>query len=236
VEWDRQEGRITAAREERLGALLLSVRPFTPTDEESAPILCDVVRSTPGLLTIGKEARQLQARTGLMKKAFPEETWPDLSDKHLFAHPEEWLLPWLANIRSVQALRGLNVLSALKARLSRDQVRLLNERAPVSITVPSKSRITLDYSSGDQPILAVKLQELFGLADTPTVAGGRIKVLLHLLSPAGRPVQITQDLKGFWNIGYPLVKKDLKGRYPRHPWPDDPWNAAPTKRAKPRGT
>jgi ATP-dependent helicase HrpB len=102
--------------------------------------------------------------------------------------------------------------------------------------VPSKSRISLDYSSGDQPILAVKLQELFGLADTPMIAGGRVKVLLHLLSPAGRPVQITQDLRGFWNTGYPLVKKDLKGRYPRHPWPDDPWNAVPTKRAKPRGT
>jgi ATP-dependent helicase HrpB len=236
VEWDRQEGRIAAAREERLGALLLSVKPFTPTDEESAPILCDVVRSTPGLLAVDKEARQLQARTGLMKKTFPEEVWPDLSDEHLFIHPEEWLLPWLGNIRSVQGLRGLNVLFALKARLSREQVRLLNERAPLSITVPSKSRIPLDYSSGDQPILAVKLQELFGLADTPVIASGRVKVLLHLLSPAGRPVQITQDLKGFWNTGYPLVKKDLKGRYPRHPWPDDPWKAVPTKREKPRGT
>jgi ATP-dependent helicase HrpB len=85
-------------------------------------------------------------------------------------------------------------------------------------------------------VLAVKLQEMFGLADTPMIAGGRVKLLLHLLSPARRPVQITQDLKGFWNTGYPLVKKDLKGRYPRHPWPDDPWNAAPTRRAKPRGT
>jgi ATP-dependent helicase HrpB len=236
VEWNRQEGRIAAAREERLGTLVLSVRPFTPTDEESAPILCDVVRSTPGLLTFDKEARQLQSRTGLMKKAFPEEIWPDISDEHLFVDPKEWLLPWLGNIRSVQGLRGVNVLLALKARLSREQVRLLNERAPLSITVPSRSRISLDYSSGDQPILAVKLQELFGLADTPMIASGRVKVLLHLLSPAGRPVQITQDLRGFWNTGYPLVKKDLKGRYPRHPWPDDPWNAAPTKRAKPRGT
>jgi ATP-dependent helicase HrpB len=236
VEWNRQEGRIAAVREERLGALILSVRPFTPTDEESVPILCDVVRSTPGLLTFDKEARQLQARTGLMKKAFPEEVWPDLSDEHLFAHPEEWLLPGLGNIRSVQGLRGLNVLLALKARLSREQVSFLNDRAPLSIAVPSKSRIPLDYSSGDQPILAVKLQELFGLADTPIIASGRVKILLHLLSPAGRPVQITQDLSGFWNTGYPLVKKDLKGRYPRHPWPDDPWNAVPTKRAKPRGT
>jgi ATP-dependent helicase HrpB len=104
------------------------------------------------------------------------------------------------------------------------------------MVVPSGSRVTIDYAAGSQPVLAVKLQELFGLADTPMIAGGRVKLLLHLLSPARRPVQITQDLKGFWNTGYPLVKKDLKGRYPRHPWPDDPWNAAPTRRAKPRGT
>ncbi len=236
VEWDWKEGRIAAAEEERLGSLLISARSFTPTNEESAPILCDVVRATPGLLTFSKEARQFQARTGLMKKAFPEETWPDLSDEHLFDDPKGWLLPWFGNIRSAQGLRGLNVLSALKAQLSREQARLLDERAPLLITAPSKSRISLDYSSGDQPILAVKLQEMFGLADTPTIASGRVTVLLHLLSPAGRPVQITRDLKAFWNTGYPLVKKDLKGRYPKHPWPDDPWNAAPTKRAKPRGT
>jgi ATP-dependent helicase HrpB len=236
VEWNWQESRIAAAEEERLGALLISARPFAPTDEESAPILCDVVRATPGLLTFGKEATQLQARTRLMKKAFPEEIWPDLSDEHLFIDPKEWLLPWLGNIRSAQGLRGLNVLPALKAKLSREQKRLLDERAPLSITAPSGSRVALDYSSGDQPILAVKLQEMFGLADTPTIASGRVTVLLHLLSPARRPVQITQDLRGFWNTTYPLVKKDLKGRYPRHPWPDDPWNAAPTKRTKPRGT
>ncbi len=236
VEWDWKEGRIAAAEEERLGELLLSARPFTPTDEEAAPILCDVVRKNPQILSFSKEARQFQARTGLMKKAFPEEAWPDLSDERLLADPEEWLLPWLGKIRSAQGLRGLNVLPALKAKLSREQVRFLDERAPLSIMVPSGSRVALDYSSGNQPILAVKLQEMFGLADTPTIASGRVKVLLHLLSPARRPVQITQDLRAFWNAGYPLVKKDLKGRYPRHPWPEDPWNAAPTKRAKPRGT
>jgi ATP-dependent helicase HrpB len=236
VEWDRTEGRIAAAEEERLGALLISSRSFTPADKESAPILCDIIRANPGMLTFSKETKQFQARAGLMTKAFPEETWPDLSDEHLVASPEEWLLPWLKNIRSAQGLRGVSVLPALKAKLSREQGRLLDERAPLSITAPSGSRVALDYSAGEQPILAVKLQELFGLADTPTIANGRVTVLLHLLSPARRPVQITQDLRGFWNTGYPLVKKDLKGRYPRHPWPDDPWNAAPTKRAKPRGT
>ena len=101
--------------------------------------------------------------------------------------------------------------------------------------MPSGSRALIDYSTGDQPILAVKLQEMFGLADTPVIANGRVKVLLHLLSPARRPVQITQYLKGFWNGEYQQVKRDLKGRYPRHPWPDDPWNAVPTRRTKPRG-
>ena len=100
--------------------------------------------------------------------------------------------------------------------------------------MPSGHRVTLDYGSGDIPILAVKLQEMFGLADTPKIAGGRVKVLLHLLSPARKPVQVTQDLKGFWNSAYQQVKKELKGRYPKHPWPDDPWKAVPTRQAKPR--
>lgn len=235
VEWDRKENKIAAALEERLGALLLSARPFTPADEEAVPILCDAIRTSPGILTFSKEARQFQGRVGLMKRAFPEEPWPDLSDEHLFSTPAEWLSPWLGKIRTAQALSGLNILPALKAMLTWDRARLLDERAPLSIIVPSGSRVTLDYTSGDLPVLAVKLQEMFGLADTPMIADGRVKVLLHLLSPARRPVQITQDLKGFWNNSYQQVKKDLKGRYPKHPWPDDPWNAVPTRRANPRG-
>ncbi len=235
VEWDRKENRITAAREMRYGTLLLSRKPFTPTTEEAAPILCEAVRTAPGLLTFSNEARQFQARAALMKRSFPEETWLDLSDERLFQRPEEWVLPWLEGIRSAQGLSGLNVLLMLRALLSPDQQRLLEKRAPLTLIVPSGSRVRLDYASGDVPILAVKVQEMFGLADTPIVAEGRVKILLHLLSPAHRPVQITQDLKGFWNNSYQQVKKDLKGRYPKHPWPDDPWNAAPTRRAKPRG-
>ena len=235
VEWDKGQARIAAAREERLDTMLLSSRPFKPSDEEAAPILCEAIRTTPGMLTFTQEARQFQARVGLMKKAFPEESWPDLADHALLSRAEEWLLPWLTNIRTAQGLGGLHLLPALKARLTWEQGRLLDKRTPLSILVPSWSQIALDYASGDQPVLAVKLQEMFGLADTPLLADGRVRVLLHLLSPARRPVQITQDLKGFWDTGYPLVKKDLKGRYPKHPWPDDPWNAVPTRRAKPRG-
>jgi ATP-dependent helicase HrpB len=110
----------------------------------------------------------------------------------------------------------------------------LGESAPAFLVVPSGRRVALDYASGDLPVLAVKLQEMFGLADTPEVVAGRVKVLIHLLSPAGKPVQVTRDLKGFWKSGYPQVKKELKGRYPKHPWPDDPWKAVPTGQAKPR--
>jgi ATP-dependent helicase HrpB len=106
--------------------------------------------------------------------------------------------------------------------------------APTHLTVPSGSRKRLHYEPGQPPVLAVKLQELFGLADTPRVAHGKVAVMLHLLSPAQRPIQVTQDLKGFWERTYTEVKKELKGRYPKHPWPDDPWTATPTARAKPR--
>jgi ATP-dependent helicase HrpB len=235
VEWDGKEGRIIAAVEERLGALLLSTRRLTLTEEEVASILCEVIRTTPGILTFSEKVRQFQGKVGLMRRTFPEETWPDFSDEQLLSKPEEWLLPWLGSIRSAQGLRGLDILPVLMATLSWEQQRLLNERAPVSITVPSGHDLSIDYTSGDLPILAVKLQEMFGLTDTPMIAAGRVKILLHLLSPARRPVQITQDLKGFWSKGYPQVKKDLKGRYPKHPWPDDPWNAVPTRRTKSRG-
>ncbi len=235
VEWDKREKRITAHVEERLGAVLLSTKPFKPTDAETLPILCDVIRSSPSvMLNFSREVRQFQGRVALMKRSFAEEAWPDLSDECLTARPEDWLLPWLGNIRTAQGLSSLDILPAMCARLSRLQQRHLDELAPVSIVVPSGCRISIDYTSGDTPVLAVKLQEMFGLSDTPEIADGRVKLLLHLLSPARRPVQITQDLKGFWNNGYQMVKRELKGRYPKHPWPEDPWNAMPTRKLKAR--
>ena len=236
VEWNRREDRILSTIEERLGTIVLATKPFTPSDEETAPLVCGVIRSAPDRsLTFGSAARQFQCRVALLRRLFPGEAWPDLSESRLTAAPEEWLLPWLGGVRTLQDLSALDVLPALHARLSRQQMRLLTEQAPVSLVVPSGHRIPLDYAAGDVPVLAVKLQEMFGLADTPAIAGGRIKVLLHLLSPARKPVQVTQDLKGFWNRGYQEVKKELKGRYPKHPWPDDPWNAVPTRRTKPKG-
>lgn len=234
IEWDKREDRVISVREERLGAILLSERPLNPTDMEAIPLLCEAIRSDPALLTFREADRQLQGRVALMKRAYPAEGWPDLSEERLRAAPADWLSPFLGGVRTGAQLAGLVLLPALTAQLSWEQRRRLDERAPVTLAVPSGHRAPLDYTAGDIPILAVKLQEMFGLADTPCIAEGRVPILLHLLSPARRPVQITQDLKGFWNSGYLQVKKELKGRYPKHPWPDDPWNAVPTRRTTAR--
>jgi len=236
VVWDKREGRIVSSIEERLGAVSLSEKPFNPSPEETIPVLCEAIRSNPSMVSYRGVHREFTARVALMRRTFPEEGWPDLSEDLLAAAPEAWLLPWLDGIRNVRELAALDILPALKALLTWEQLRVLDREAPTHIVVPSGSRVALDYGSGEIPVLAVKLQEMFGLADTPVIARSRVKVLLHLLSPARRPVQITQDLRGFWNSGYQQVRKELKGRYPKHPWPDDPWNAQPTRRLKPKGT
>jgi ATP-dependent helicase HrpB len=234
VEWNRQEGRILSFLTERLGALTLSAKPFSAPDEEVVPILCETIRSGAAVLTFGKETRQMQGRIALLRKTFPGENWPDISEEALLKSPEAWLSPWLAGIRTQEQLAALPLLPALKALLSREQVYRLDKEVPTALAVPSGRSIVLDYASGEVPVLAVKLQELFGLAVTPSVAGGQVPILVHLLSPAGRPVQITRDLKGFWETGYPQVKKELQGRYPKHPWPDHPWSAVPTHRTSRR--
>jgi ATP-dependent helicase HrpB len=177
--------------------------------------------------------RQLQGRLQLLRSTFLDRDWPDVSDAELCDSLEEWLEPHLGGVNSTKRAAQLDIAAILRQHLDYRQQQELDELAPTHISVPSGSRIRIDYS-GETPVLAVKLQELFGLAVGPTVCSGRIPVLLHLLSPAGRPIQVTRDLKGFWDGAYQQVKKELKGRYPKHPWPDDPWSAAPTRRLKPR--
>ncbi len=234
VEWSRQEGRVMAVLTERLGALTLSATPLPASDEEVVPVLCDAIRSGAAPLAFGREVRQLQGRIALVRRVSPDAGLPDCSDEALMAALEIWLSPWLPGVRTAEQLGRVPLSGALRALLSRAQINRLDRDAPAAMTVPSGRTIPLDYTAGDAPVLAVKLQEMFGLAVTPAVAGGRVPVLLHLLSPAGRPVQITRDLKGFWETGYPLVKKELQGRYPKHPWPEDPWNAPPTHRTSRR--
>lgn len=235
MHWDEREGRVTARRLDMLGSTQLAVETVVPTAAQAVPVVIGAVRAS-GLilLSMNESVRQLQGRIRLVRSAFPDCERPDISDKVLSDTLEEWLAPHLEGINTAKKISQLNIADILlKHILDYRQLRDLDELAPTHLTVPSGSRIKIDYA-GEIPILAVKLQELFGLAVGPTVCGGRIPVLLHLLSPAGRPIQVTRDLRGFWDGSYQQVKKELKGRYPKHPWPDDPWSAIPTRRLKPR--
>jgi ATP-dependent helicase HrpB len=154
----------------------------------------------------------------------------------LLATLDVWLAPWLDGMSRRAHLDRLDMLAVVEALLSWEQKKALDLAAPTHVVVPSGSRIAIDYTTLHGPVLAVRLQEMFGLADTPRLAGGRVTLTLQLLSPARRPVQVTQDLASFWATAYRQVKADLKGQYPKHYWPDDPLQAEPTARAKPRGT
>jgi ATP-dependent helicase HrpB len=235
VAWDARERRIIGVVREKIGAVVLSERPLSPGDEEAIPALCQAVRSErAALLPLGEEARQLQGRVRLLARLFPEDGWPDLGDEPLYDSPESWLGPVLAGARGARDLGRIDQVSALRGLIAPRLLPRLDTLAPTHLPVPSGRRVALDYAPPEGPVLAVKLQELFGLGSSPAVAGGRAPVLLHLLSPAGRPVQVTRDLRGFWDGAYQRVRAELRGRYPRHPWPDDPWNAPATARAKPR--
>ena len=235
VNWDDREGRVIARRLELLGSIQLSAETVVPTAAQVVPAVIGAVRSSElTLLTLNEAVRQLQGRLLLVRFAFPERDWPNVTDSVLLETLEKWLAPHLEGVNSAKKAAQLDIADILKQGLDYRQQRELDELAPTHLPVPSGSRVRIDYS-GEIPVLAVKLQELFGLAVGPTVCGGRVPVLLHLLSPAGRPIQVTRDLRGFWDGSYQQVKKELKGRYPRHPWPDDPWSAAPTRRVKPRG-
>jgi ATP-dependent helicase HrpB len=161
-------------------------------------------------------------------------SWPDVSDAALSATMEAWLLPRLVGLRQRAEVEQIDPGGVLLGALSWEQRRDLDVLAPTHVTVPTGSRIAVDYSDPASPVLAVRLQELFGLAETPRIAGGAVPLTLHLLSPARRPVQVTRDLGGFWRSSYFEVRRDLRGRYPKHEWPDDPLAATPTRRTKPR--
>ncbi len=240
LEWDEREGVLRAERQRRIGELVLSREPLPNLDDDArARALLGLVRRKGlELLAWTPELRQWQARIGLLRQldldAGNSSDWPDVSDAALLERLDDWLLPYLGKVSRLAHFAQLDLAGMLATLLPWPLPQRLDEQAPVALSVPSGSRIRLDYSE-QPPVLAVRLQELFGLADTPRIAGGRQVVKLHLLSPARRPVQVTQDLASFWANTYAEVKKDLKGRYPKHYWPDDPLIAEPTARAKPRG-
>ncbi|MDR0278378.1 MAG: ATP-dependent helicase HrpB [Paucimonas sp.] len=241
LEWDEKENVLRAERQRKVGELILSREPLTGLDDDArARALLDLVRRKGlALLPWTPELRQWQARVALLREldlaGGGASEWPDLSDDALLATLADWLQPYLGKVTRLSHFANLDLSSILRNLLPWPLPQRLDEWAPVHIGVPSGSNIRVDYSE-HPPVLAVRMQELFGLADTPRIAQGRQKVLLHLLSPARRPVQVTQDLANFWRSTYAEVKKDLKGRYPKHYWPDDPLVAEATARAKPRGT
>lgn len=236
VAWDDRRQAVMAERRQHLGALTLHSEPPADPDPQALTdaMIAGIRRMGIGVLPWTGALRTWQARVMLLRRLDAGQAdWPDLSDDALAADLESWLMPYLTGITSIKALSRLDLTGALHGRLSWRQRQRLDTLAPTHIVVPSGARRPIDYST-EPPVLAVRLQEMFGTAETPAIAAGRLPLRLHLLSPAGRPVQITQDLADFWRNGYADVKKELMGRYPKHYWPDDPLTAQPTSRAKPR--
>jgi ATP-dependent helicase HrpB len=234
VAWDDAAGAVRARRVERLGAIILREAPLAdPDPQRIADALVDAVRREGvGSLPWSKAAAQLRERIGFLHHH--DATFPDVSDGALAEGMHEWLGPHLYGMRKMDEVRRIDLVVVLEGMLGWEQRRLLDDWAPTHLDVPSGSRIPVDYADAAAPVLAVRLQEVFGWTETPRIAGGRVPLTLHLLSPAHRPVQVTRDLASFWRTGYFDVKKDLKGRYPKHYWPDDPLVAEATARARPR--
>ena len=237
VEWDPRAEAVVAVLRRRLGELTLDEKPLKDLtdDERSAAMIAGIRAMGLSCLPWNDGIETLRRRVALLRRVEGDAAWPDLSDAALLAALEDWLGPHLGKASRRAHLAGLDLREALLSGLDWGKRKALDAKAPTHVEVPTGNRIALDYSA-DPPVLAVRLQEMFGCRDTPTLADGKVRVVLHLLSPARRPVQVTQDLAGFWTGSYREVKRDLKGQYPKHVWPDDPLAAAPTARAKPRGT
>ncbi|EEO5214251.1 ATP-dependent helicase HrpB, partial [Salmonella enterica] len=234
VEWDEAQGTLKAWRRMRIGQLTVSVQPLAkPSEEELHQAMLNGIRDK-GLSVLNwtPEAEQFRLRLHCAAKWLPEYDWPAVDEASLLATLENWLLPHMTGVQSLRSLKSLNVTQALRGLLDYAMLQRLDSELPGHYTVPTGSRITIRYHEDNPPALAVRMQEMFGEAKTPTIAQGRVPLVLELLSPAQRPLQITRDLSAFWQGAYREVQKEMKGRYPKHVWPDDPANTAPTRRTK----
>jgi ATP-dependent helicase HrpB len=236
VAWNPRSDSVEAKRQRRLLALVLEEKPLQKPDPEAlrAAMLEGIRQMGLAALPWNATTKTLRARVAFLRRALPEKDWPDWSDAALLETLPLWLGSYLDNVSRRAHLERIDLHAALIDSLDWQQRQALDGLAPTHLDVPSGSRVAIDYENPEQPVLAVRLQEMFGATETPRIAGGRVPVLLHLLSPARRPVQVTQDLASFWAGAYKAVKADLKGQYPKHYWPDDPLVAEPTARAKPR--
>lgn len=234
VEWDEAHGTLKAFRRSQIGQLTLKVQPLAkPSEEELHRAMLNGIRDK-GLRVLNwtPDAEQLRLRLHCAAKWLPEVDWPAVDEASLLENLEQWLLPQMSGIRSLRELKALDLSQALQNAMPWSLRQRLDSELPAHYTVPTGSRIAIRYHEDNPPALAVRMQEMFGEATTPVIAQGRVALVLELLSPAQRPLQITRDLSAFWAGAYREVQKEMKGRYPKHVWPDDPANTAPTRRTK----
>ena len=234
IEWDETQGTLKALRRMRIGQLTVKVQPLAkPSEDELHQAMLNGIRDK-GLSVLNwtPEAEQFRLRLQCAANWLPEYGWPAVDDASLLSTLESWLLPHMSGVHSLRALKALNVAQALRGLLDWSMLQRLESSLPAHYTVPTGSRIAIRYHEDNPPVLAVRMQEMFGEANTPTIAEGRVPLVLELLSPAQRPLQVTSDLSAFWKGSYREVQKEMKGRYPKHVWPDDPANTAPTRRTK----
>ncbi len=236
VGWDDAAARVVAKSRLSMGKILVEekILPDIDSEEIISAMLTGIRRMGLGCLPWSPESRQLQARVQCLRTWQPEADWQDLGDERLLADLQ-WLAPYLSGITRADQLKQLDLLEIFTTMLGWERQQTLERDAPSNLTVASGSKIRIEYSINEPPLLAVRIQEMFGVTATPTICGGKVKLLLHLLSPARRPIQVTSDLAGFWQRGYRDVKKELKGRYPKHFWPDDPLTAEATRGVKRKG-
>ncbi len=237
VIWDEATGAVRASRRQKLGAVMITDEAISEPDQVLIrnAILHGIQQAGLQSLSFTNELQKWRARVMWVRHIEGSHSdWPDLSNEALLTTAGTWLSPYLAGITTLDRVKRLDLTPPLLGLLTHEQHRRLDQLAPTHLVVPSGSRLRIDYEQSELPVLAVRLQEMFGCKETPRVANGKIPVMLHLLSPAGRPVQVTQDLAGFWKRAYHAVRKELRGRYPKHHWPEDPLNAIPTSKAKRR--
>jgi ATP-dependent helicase HrpB len=237
IYWDAERGMIVALVEKCIGNTVLSSKPLSIISEsQRIKILCEVLRKEGlKLLNWSETQEEWQARVMSLRAWRPEEGWPDVSDSALLSTAEEWLAPYLLQVSKRSDFNKLDLHAILTGFIPWELSNKLDKLAPAKINVPSGSHIKLNYQlDGSAPVMEVRLQEMFGLLETPSINEGRTKILLHLLSPGYKPVQVTQDLKSFWQTTYHAVRKELRMRYPRHHWPEDPWTAEAVRGVKKR--